>query len=142
MPLMAHEYVLYVTFFASKIALLHPNRDASKNVPTLTILEFTKFDVLARFPETIPAVKSVSSSEIYRINFGIFYQNYNFTLFPEIGISRVLHSPLLKRKFVPKFWTITITHMHMQRALYHACKLVISIFKRLNHVPLSLNKKG
>ena len=29
----------------------------------------TKFDVLARFRETIPTVKSVSSSEIQRINF-------------------------------------------------------------------------
>ena len=42
-----------------------------------------------------------------------------------LEISRVLHSPLLKRNFVPKLWTIAITHMHMQRALYHACKLVI-----------------
>ena len=30
----------------------------------------TKFDVLARFRETIPTVKFVSSSEIQRINFG------------------------------------------------------------------------
>ena len=29
-----------------------------------------KFDVLARFRETIPTVKSVSLSEIQRINFG------------------------------------------------------------------------
>ena len=29
MPLMAHEYVLYVTFVASKIVLRHPKRDAS-----------------------------------------------------------------------------------------------------------------
>ena len=28
-PLMAHEYVLYVTFVASKIVLRHPKRDAS-----------------------------------------------------------------------------------------------------------------
>ena len=40
MPLMVHEYVLYVTFVASKIVLRHPNRDASKNVPTPTISEF------------------------------------------------------------------------------------------------------
>ena len=61
MPLMAHEYMLYVTFVASKIVLRNPNRDASKNVPTPTVLEF---DVLARFIEMIPTVKSVSSSEI------------------------------------------------------------------------------
>ena len=88
-----------------------------------------KFYVLARFCETIPTVKSVLSSEIQRINFGFFLlklqfcnQNYDFAIFPEIGIFRVLHSPLLKRNFVPKFWTITITHMHMQRALFHICK--------------------
>ena len=39
-PLMAHEYVLYVTFVASKIILRHPNRDASKNVSTPTVSEF------------------------------------------------------------------------------------------------------
>ena len=32
MPLMTHEYMLYVTFIASKIVLRHPKRDASKNV--------------------------------------------------------------------------------------------------------------
>ena len=37
---MAHAYVLYVTFFALKIILRHSNRDASKNVPTLTVSEF------------------------------------------------------------------------------------------------------
>ena len=40
MPLMAHDYVLYVTFVASKIVLRHPKRDASKNVSTPTISEF------------------------------------------------------------------------------------------------------
>ena len=40
MPLMAHEYVLYVTFVASKIILRHPKHDASKNVSTPTISEF------------------------------------------------------------------------------------------------------
>ena len=36
-PLMVHEYMLYVTFVASKIDLWHLKRDASKNVPTPTI---------------------------------------------------------------------------------------------------------
>ena len=39
-PLMAHEYVLFMTFVTSKIVLRHPNRDASKNVSTLTVSEF------------------------------------------------------------------------------------------------------
>ena len=34
----------------------------------------TKFDVLARFCETIPTVKSVSSSEIWRLNFGFLIE--------------------------------------------------------------------
>ena len=37
---MAHEYMLYVTFVATKIVLRHPNCDASKNVSTPTISEF------------------------------------------------------------------------------------------------------
>ena len=39
-PLMEHEYVLYVTFVASKIVLQYPNRDALKNVQTPTVSEF------------------------------------------------------------------------------------------------------
>ena len=82
-----------------------------------------KFDVVARFRETIPTVKSVSSSDLEKfwilteIPFYPFSENLNF--------SRVLHSPLLKRNFVPKFCTITTNDMHMQRALFHVCKLVI-----------------
>ena len=75
---MAHEYVLYVIFVASNIVLRHPNCDASKNMSTSTISDWTKFDVLVRFHETIPTVKFVSSSEIQRINFGFFNRNYKF----------------------------------------------------------------
>ena len=37
---MAHEYVLYVIFVASKIALWHPKLDASKNVSTPIVSEY------------------------------------------------------------------------------------------------------
>ena len=37
---MVHEYLLFVTFVASKIVLRHPKRDASKNVPTPTVSEY------------------------------------------------------------------------------------------------------
>ena len=37
---MVHEYLLYVTFVASKIVLRHPKRDASKNVTTPTVSEY------------------------------------------------------------------------------------------------------
>ena len=70
MPFMAHEYVLYVTFVASKIVLRHLKRDASKNMPTPTVSEFYEFYVLARFCDTIPMVKSIYSFEIQIINFG------------------------------------------------------------------------
>ena len=70
MHLMAHEYVLYVTFVTSNIVLRHPNYDASKNVLTPTVSEFDEIRHLARFRETIPTVKSFLSSEIQRINFG------------------------------------------------------------------------
>ena len=39
-PLMVHEYMLFMTFVTSKIVLWHPNRDASKNVSTPTVSEF------------------------------------------------------------------------------------------------------
>ena len=34
--------------------------------------------MLARFRETIPTVKSILSSKIQRINFGLFNRNYSF----------------------------------------------------------------
>ena len=40
-----------------------------------------KFDVLARFRETILTVKSVSSSEIFKINFGFFLSKLRFCHF-------------------------------------------------------------
>ena len=42
--------------------------------------KITKFYVLTRFREMIPTVKFVLSSEIYRINYGFFYGNYNFII--------------------------------------------------------------
>ena len=38
-PLMVHEYMLYVTFVASKTDLRHPKRDTSKNVSIPTVSE-------------------------------------------------------------------------------------------------------
>ena len=44
----------------------------------------TKFDVLARFRETIQTVKSVCHPRSRKISG--FDRNYDFALFPEIGI--------------------------------------------------------
>ena len=76
MQLMSHEYMLYVTFVTSNIVLRYPILGASKNVKFPTVL---KFDVIVRFRETIPTVKSVSSSEIQRINFRFLTE---ITIFP------------------------------------------------------------
>ena len=127
---MAHEYVLYVTFVASKIVLRHPNRDASKNVSTPTISEFF---VLTRFHETVPTVQSVSSSEIQRINSIFLTEITILPFFKEFGIYRVLHSPLLKRNFVLKFWRIITQHMHMQRASIALSLASRSCVAKLDH---------
>ena len=83
---MAHEYVLYVTFVVSKIVVLHPKRDASKNVPTPTVSEF--YEIL----RASYISRDVSNGEIcffiqdLENKFRIFDRNYDFTLFPKIGI--------------------------------------------------------
>ena len=59
---------------------------ASKNVQISIVSEFDEFDVVARFRETIPTVKSVSSSEIYKIP--DFDRNYHFAMFHKIIFSR------------------------------------------------------
>ena len=80
MPLMAHEYVLYVTFIASKIVLRHPNRDALKNVSTPTILEF--YEIL----RASEISRDDSNGEIRFVirylenKFRIFNRNNNFVI--------------------------------------------------------------
>ena len=75
---MAHEYVLYVSFVASKIVLRLPNRDASKNVSTPTISEFNEI-LRASYIS-----RDDSNGEIRFIirdlenKFRIFNLNYNF----------------------------------------------------------------
>ena len=53
-----------------------------------------KFDMVARFRETIPTMRSVRHSRSRKIS--KFDQNYHFTIFQKIRISRVLQ--LLRRK--------------------------------------------
>ena len=64
-----------MTLVTSHVVLRHPKRDASKKTCQLRLSRnSTKFDVLARFRETIPTIKNVSSYEIYRINFGFLIE--------------------------------------------------------------------
>ena len=51
------------------LAMCHPTPHASKNVKSRPSRNLTKFDVVAKFRETISTKKSVSSSEIKK-NFG------------------------------------------------------------------------
>ena len=60
-----------------------------------------KFDVVARFRETIPMVKSFCHSRSKKIS--DFYRNDNFTLFSKIGIfsgltKMIAIEPQLKKK--------------------------------------------
>ena len=56
----SYSYHLAPTYFA----MCPPTPHASKNVNFRLSQNSTKFDVVARFRETIPTVKSVSSSKI------------------------------------------------------------------------------
>ena len=121
---MSHEYLLCVTFVTSYFVLWHPILNTSKNVQIPHVLEF---DEIRRGSYT---PRDDSNGEIRFIirdleKFLVLTEITIFPFFRKLEFSRVLHSPLLKRNFVPKFWTITTTHMHMQRVTYHTCKLVI-----------------
>ena len=56
-----HLFIFFISFITSHVVLWHPILSTSKNVQISTVSEF---DVVARFRETIPTVKSVSSFEI------------------------------------------------------------------------------
>ena len=75
---MVHEYVLYVTFVASKIILRHLKRDASKNIPTSTFSESDEILCASQIS------RDDSNGEIRFIirdlenKLWIFNRNYNF----------------------------------------------------------------
>ena len=92
---MAHEYLLYVTFFASKIVLRHPKRDASKNVSIPIVSKFYEIlhvSYISRDDSNGEICFVIQDPEKFRIltEITICNRNYDFALFPEIGISRVL----------------------------------------------------
>ena len=66
------------------LVMCHPTLHASKNVKSRPPHNPTKFDVVAKFRETISTEKSVLSFEIYKKFY--FYRNYDFALFEKIGI--------------------------------------------------------
>ena len=144
---MAHEYMLYVTFVASKIVLRHPKRDASKNVPTPTISEY--YEIL----RANWIFRDDSNDEIRFIirdlenKLRIFLTE--ITIFNEITILPFFHKleflgfyilPSLKgissRNSKRSLSNTCICNMHSTMHVNSHLNL-----KRLNHVLLSLNKK-
>ena len=79
----------------SQAVLRHPTLDASKNVKFRLSQNSTKFDMVARFRETIPTVKPFRHPRSRK--FLGFSRNYRFTLFQKIRIFPGLtFSPPLK----------------------------------------------
>ena len=71
-------------------AICHPTPDASKNVKFRLSRNPTKFDGVTRFREKNSMVKSVSSSEIYKIlDFQPKLPFYPFS--KKLNFSRILH---------------------------------------------------
>ena len=110
--------------------------------------KITKFYMLARFRETIPMVQSVSSSDIYRINYEFFNRNFNFvikiTILPLFQILEFLGSYIL-----PSLRGISSRNSRQSLSRTCICNSHSTMhvnshlnFKRLNYVPSSLNKKG
>ena len=111
----------------------------------------TKFDVLARFRERIPIVKSISSSDLEN-KFQIFNRNYNFvteiTILPFFQKLEFLGSyPIspMKLQFYPNFplkiqipQPQEILHQHQQKNLLLGKSRIT--FSRVGSSELSLKK--
>ena len=148
MPLMAHDYVLYVIFVASKIVLRHLKRDASKNVSTPTVLEFNEIlcaSYISR-DDSNGAIRFVIRDLENKLQ--IFNRNYNFII--EITILPFFQKlEFLGSYILPSLKGILSRNSGQPQTLTCICN-VHSIMhvnshlnlKRLNHVPSSLNKKG
>ena len=104
----------------------------------------TKFDVLPRFRETIPTVKSVSSSEIQRINFGF---STEITIFvTEITILPFFQKlEFLGSYILPSLKGISSRNSGQSQSLTCICDVHSTMhvnshlnLKRLNHVHLEL----
>ena len=64
----------------------------------------TKFDILARFREKIPTVKSVSSSEIKRINFRFFTEIMILPFLRKLDFLGSYNPTFGRRKMLCCFW--------------------------------------
>ena len=91
------------TYHMSRVTLV-----ASKNVKFRLSRNLTKFDAVTRFRETIPTVKSVSLSEIYK-NSGFLAEITILPFFRKLKFSRVLHIP--KRYFFSLVIILFLYHL-------------------------------
>ena len=145
---MAYEYLLYVTFVATKIVLRHSKHDASKNVPSPTVSEFYKI-LRASYIS-----RDDSNGEIRFVirdlenKFRIFNRNNNFVI--EITILPYFQKLKFLRSYIlPSLKGISSRNSGQLQSLTCICNVHSTMhvnshlnLKRLNHVPSSLNKKG
>ena len=148
MPLMAHEYMLCVTFVTSKIVFRHSNHDALKNVPAPTISEF--YEIL----RASLILRDDSNGAICFVirdlenKFQIFNRNNNFVI--EITICPFVQKLKFLGSYIfPSLKGILSLNSGQLQSLTCICNLHSTMhvnshlnLKRLNHVPSSLNKKG
>ena len=146
---MVHDYLLYVTFIASKIVLQHPKRDASKNVPTPTISEY--YEIL----RANWIFRDDSNSEIRFVirdlenKLRIFLTKITI-FFNEIMILPFFHKlEFLESYILPSLKGISSRNSKRSLSNTCICNMHSTMhvnshlnLKRLNHVPSSLNKKG
>ena len=115
----------------------HVIPDVSKNVKFRLSWNPMKFDGVTRFRKTNSTVKSVSSSEIYKI-FG-FQPKLPFYPFSEkLNFSRVFYSSSLNRILSPKF-THTGTHKHNTSPVEHIRTQKQSMYIMPCSTPMPIN---
>ena len=85
---------------------------ALKKVKFRLSRNLTKFDVVARFRETIPTVKPVSSSEIKKIQ--ILTEFYHSTIFQKFGFSGVSHA----KKSIFRTRTLFLKTKHLTKIIF------------------------
>ena len=122
------------TYHMSRVTLV-----ASKNVKFRLSRNSTKFDAVTRFRETIPTVKSISSSEIYK-NSGFLAEITILPFFRKLKFSWVLH---LKSEGLKSEMTQTSLGTEFCPITKYFFKVIAQLCKFINspYLKFSSNKK-
>ena len=104
--------LLWCHVASPNLAMCHPTPHASKNVKSRPPRNPTKFDVVAKFRETISTEKSVRHPRSRKIP--DFYRNYDFALFEKNW--NFLGSYILP--FLKRISSRNSTHIHIQPCAY------------------------